>query len=136
MAEGIAISDISMELPEAKANPELLQRCKRICDDFRLSAADLNFEWDLLTLNSKSKRMTLEALSELEERVSAQASKRMKVEGGKGAKQQFGSRTQAATFNKDTAHLLGAQHHLREHHRRILLPLTTSLCRLLPLPVL
>ena len=36
---GIAISDISMELPEAKANPELLQRCKRICDDFRLSVA-------------------------------------------------------------------------------------------------
>jgi DNA polymerase alpha subunit B len=101
-------SAIAQELPDASRNPELLSRCMRICGDCGLSPAELRDEWDLLTMNRPGlKRMSIETLAELESQTRAtQQAKRAKF-ADKSSRQQFPSRSNATTFSKDTAHLLG-----------------------------
>ena len=82
--------ELRADFSEAASSPELVSFCQRLCQDYQLSASTLSFEWDLLTMNGgggKAKRMTLESLSTLEERVSStQQAKRMKLGEGKGGK--------------------------------------------------
>ena len=105
----VTAADIRHEFAEAATNPDLITRCVRICQDYKLSASDLAVQWDLLTMNGKGpKRMSIEMLSELESQARDEhMSKRARHE--KAAKQQFTSRkTVGSSFNKSNAHLLSA----------------------------
>ena len=102
--------DIVSEFSETSSNPELVSRCLRICNDYRLSAGELQVQWDLLLMNKGKRRMSLEALSDLDSQVRedalSNAAKRQK--GSRDlTRQQFASRaTSGGTFTKDTARLL------------------------------
>ena len=102
---GVTEGEISREFSEAAANPDLISRCLRICRDYRLTASELQVEWDLLTMNRGPKKMTLDALADLEACCrDAQSSKRQKTD--RSNRPQFSARTTTSTFDKDTAHLL------------------------------
>lgn len=47
-------------------DPELLQRCLRICNMYKLSASELDDEWSFLQMNRGLKRLTPESLASLE----------------------------------------------------------------------
>ena len=106
--EGAAISVLSMERRRGEGEPGAAAAAKSASRRPSASAAaDLNFEG----ISSRSEQVEAhdaEALSELEGRGwCAQASKRMKVEGGKGAKQRSACARRRPPSRKDTAHLLG-----------------------------
>lgn len=101
-------ADIARDFTEAKSNPDLVAKCVRICNEYGLSAQELADEWDILMMKHGTKRaVSLEALGELEgvTRQSRDA-KRAKLDNARPS--QFNARSNAPTFTKDTAHLLGS----------------------------
>ena len=104
---GVTAEEIRSEIPETQGNSDLVMRCLKICAMYRLSATDLQVQWDLLTMNKSAKRMSLEALADLETQCRNDSSaKRQKLD----RKQQLTAKGPAkqgqTTYNKDTAHVL------------------------------
>ena len=96
--------EISAEF-QGVSDRELLARCQKLCQAYRVSATELSTQWDLLQMNSNMVGgMTLDSLAELERVVrESQAHKRQKAD----PKAQFArSGGGAPTFTKDSAHLL------------------------------
>ena len=101
----VSAEEIRSEIPETQGNADLVTRCLKICEQYRLSATDLQVQWDLLTMNKSAKRMSLEALADLETQCrNDDSAKRQKLD----RKQQLTAKgpPKPGTFNKDTAHLL------------------------------
>jgi len=96
---------VATDFPEASINPELIERCVRICRDYRVSARELQLEWDMLTLNSKGpKKMSLDALGDLEDVLAHHhQAKRAKQE----LRQQFSSNSTPDTYLKESARVHG-----------------------------
>ena len=96
--------EVSAEFQDV-SDSELLGRCLKLCQAYRISASELSTQWDLLQMNtSLVGGMTLDSLAELERIVrDSQSKKRHKSD----PKAQFSRPAGAAgTFTKDSAHLL------------------------------
>ena len=106
----VAAEDIRADFPEASVNVGLIDRCTKICNDYRLSATDLQITWELLTMNKGSTlRMSLEALTDLEDQVKRDlGAKRQKIERKQQQQQNTSRKPGTGAFTKDTAHLLSS----------------------------
>eukprot|EP00965_Chrysotila_dentata_P203908 6182019-Pleurochrysis_carterae.AAC.1 len=62
------IESLEQELSDVR-DSELISRCLKLCHAYGLSASELSTQWDLLQLNSKVGRMSVENLARLEDKL-------------------------------------------------------------------
>ena len=102
-------AEVAREFQSVK-DPQLLERCLKICHAHNVSASEAATQWDLLQVNAGAGKMTLESVGKLEAKVNEFATKKRQKTA---CDPRTGGHTQVlprsghvSTFSKDTAHLL------------------------------